>query len=321
MITLLPFRPPSTDRWPATRVLLLVDYSNLLYQSYFGGSKSWVDRPWLPILRFMDSLRLCIQRSKVDGASMEVIFAGESRKKLERTKMDASYKAQRHPIDHDVFRHFRKIMALLIEDMNTKILSRDGAEADDVIASITGYICHECTCLNRDLCSTCYHKDEHTTDVVIFTNDRDLNQLLRYDRCYIYRSPGFFYTRKNFIDEYGFHPNKYNLYKAMVGDKSDNIFGVTGIGPVTATKYIKDGNVPMDDPEFVKSLKLIELDYNLDVPIEGATLEFDELLSKSRNDILAAYGDHPYAVDEIHLGFLILKEAYNDANRSSRSIL
>ena len=126
MITLLPFRPPSTDRWPATRVLLLVDYSNLLYQSYFSGSKSWVDRPWLPILRFMDSLRLCIQRSKVDGASMEVIFAGESRKKLERTKIDASYKAQRHPIDHDVFRHFRKIMALEIRSI--PVLTGETAE-------------------------------------------------------------------------------------------------------------------------------------------------------------------------------------------------
>lgn len=318
MITLLPFRPPNTDRWPATRVLLLIDYSNLLYQSYFSGSKGWVDRPWLPILRFMDSLRLCIQRSKVDGAPMEVIFAGESRKKLERTKMDAAYKAQRSPIDHDVFRHFRKIMALLIEDMNTKILSRDGAEADDVIASITGYVCNECTCLNKNMCSTCYHKDQHTTDVVIFTNDRDLNQLLRYDRCYIYRSPGVFYTRQNFIDEYDFDPNKFNLYKAMVGDSSDNISGVNGIGPVKAKEHIKNGTVPTDDPEFQKSLALVELDYNLDVPIEGVMLEFDELLSKSRNDILAAYGKYPYAIDEIHLRFLMLREAYNDAMRSSR---
>ena len=79
MITLLPFRPPSnTDRRPATRALLLVDYSNLLYQSYYSGSKGWVDRPWLPILRFMDSLRLCIQRSKVDGVPIEVICRRES---------------------------------------------------------------------------------------------------------------------------------------------------------------------------------------------------------------------------------------------------
>lgn len=316
MKTLLPFRPPNTDRWPATRVLLLIDYSNLLYQSYFSGSKGWVDRPWLPILRFMNSLRLCIQRSKVDGAPMEVIFAGESRKKLERSKIDDTYKSQRHPIDHDVFRYFRKIMAHLVEDMGTKIMSRDGAEADDIIASITGYVCHECTC--EVPCLTCANKKKYTTDVVIFSNDRDLNQLLRYDRCYIYRSPGFFYSRENFIDEHGFHPSKYNLYKAMVGDKSDNISGVNGIGPVKATEYIQNDTVPKDDPEFIKSLELIELDYNLDVPIEGVILEFDEQLMHSRNDILGSYGKHQQAIDEIHLGFLMLREAYNDANWTRR---
>ena len=313
MRILVPFRQ---QEWPINKVLLLVDYSNLLYQSYFSGSKGWIDRPWLPILRFMDSLRLCIRRSKVDGVPMEVIFAGESRKKLDRTKIYPEYKGQRSPIDHDVFRHFRKIMALLIEDMGTKILSRDGAEADDIIASITGYVCHECTC--ESPCKNCKDKKKYTTDVVVFTNDRDLNQLLRYDRCYIYRSPGVFYSRQDFIEEYEFNPNKYNLYKAMVGDKSDNIPGVNGIGPITAAKYIKDGTIPTDDIQFQKALSLVELDYDLDVPIEGATLEFDELLSKSRNDILTAYGDHPYAVDEIHLGFLMLKEAYDGPSRNIR---
>ena len=39
---------------------------------------------------------------------------------------------------------------------------------------------------------------------------------------------------------------------------------------------------------FRNRLLFVELDYDLDVPIEGAILEFDELLGKSRNDILDA---------------------------------
>ena len=308
MITLLPFRPPSTDRWPATRVLLLVDYSNLLYQSYFSGSKSWADRPWLPILRFMDSLRLCIQRSKVDGAPMEVIFAGESRKKLERTKMDASYKAQRHPIDHDVFRHFRKNMALLIEDMGTKILSRDGAEADDVIAGIVGLIAID-DYPNKNPPFNSFKKKQ-TTDIVIFSNDKDLYQLLRFNRCYIYKNQGVFYTRENFIDEYKFHPDKFALYKAMAGDKSDNIPGINGIGPVKATEYILNDSVPVNDPELRKALTLISLDYDLDVPTVGKVLRFDSELSHSKRDILKTYGKNTRAFAEIQLALNMLKEVY-----------
>ena len=196
---------------------LLVDYRIL---SMYYGSKGWVDRPWLTYFTFYGfSPAMYSALKSRPGVPIEVIFAGESRKKgLERTKMDATYKAQRSPIDHDVFRHFRKIMALIIEDMGTKILSRDGAEADDVIASITGNVCNECTCLTKRLCSTCYHKDQHTTDVIIFTNDRDLNQLLRYDKCYIY-SPGVFYTRQNFIDEYGFPQINLIYTKQWLGDK------------------------------------------------------------------------------------------------------
>ena len=317
MDPLLPIRPLLANGINATRVLLLIDYSNLLYQSYFSGSKSWVDRPWLPILRFMDSLRLFIQRSKIDGIPVEVIFAGESKKKLERSKIDPSYKAQRIPINHDVFYHFRKIMELIIEDMGTKILIRDGAEADDIIASITDCVCNECTCLNKNTCLTCYHKDQYTTDVIIFSSDRDLNQLLRYDRCYIYRSPGVFYTRENFIDEYDFDPNKYNMYKAMVGDKSDNISGVNGLGPAKATKYIQEENVPTNNPEFKKSLSLVELNYDLDIPTDGSILKFDEELKHSINYILDVYGSHQKAIEEIHLSFLMLKAAYNATQQNS----
>lgn len=311
-----PIRPSLAEGDKLTRVLLLVDYSNLLYRAYFSSIKDWEERPWLPIIRFIDSLRLCIQRVKAPGIPLEVIFAGESRKKLDRSIVDKSYKSQRIPVQHDVFRHFRQIMAPLIEDMGCNILSRDGAEADDVIASITSCVCHECKC--KIPCQHCDHKAKYSTDVFVYSNDRDLNQLLRFNRCYIYRSPGLFYTKENFIDEYKFDPSKFDIYKAMVGDKSDNIIGINGYGPVKATKYIQNNIIPTDEPEFVKSLRLVSLDYDLDVPTEGSILNFDEGLTYSRHDIFNAYGSKERAIAEIHLSFLILKEAYVQTRMSSR---
>jgi DNA polymerase-1 len=297
-----PILPALEEGEELKRVLLLVDYSNILYRSYFSSLNGSEGRPWLPVLRFLDSLRLCIQRANPTGVPVEIIFAGESRKKLERTKRDQTYKSTRIPVTHEIFRNFRKILALILDDMDSRIVSRDGAEADDVIASIANAVCK--------LDDPLMESSPTTTTTVIFSNDKDIYQLLKYKRCYVYKNPGVFYTPKLFEVEFGFTPKEYPLYKAMVGDKSDDISGVQGIGPVTARKHILEGTVPFDDPEFQKALDLIELDYNLDVPNVGDRLRFDLTLSRSENYIYKYYGKDTEAYDEIVLAMKMLYAAY-----------
>jgi len=303
---LSPVRPQLAQGDELQKILLLVDYSNILYRSYFSSIKGWEERPWLPILRFIDSLRLCIQRSKVPGVRMEVIFAGESREKLDRTKRDKTYKSNRIPVKSDIFRNFRKIMVPVLRDMGTGILSRAGAEADDVIAGIVGLVAID----DYSPLDSFNRKRKQKTDIVVFSNDKDLYQLLRFKRCYIYNQQGVFYTRENFIDDYKFHPDKFPLYKAMAGDKSDNIPGVDGIGPVKATDYILTDTIPVDDPEFIRSLNLINLDYDLDVPSVGKVLYFDSKLSHSKSQIYNIYGKNSRAFAEIQLALNMLKEVY-----------
>lgn len=257
---------PQYDGVPLQRVLILVDYSNLLYRSWFSSIVGLQERPWLPITRFIDSLRLCAQRSKVDGIPLEFIFAGESRIKLDRTEIDPTYKSQRKTVLDPAFRYFRQIMAALVSDMGFHILSRDGAEADDVIASIVAKVCHECKC--KVPCEECKCDQNYSTDAVIFSNDRDLYQLLSYKRCVIFKSHGVFYTDQNFIDEFGFQPAKYESYKAMIGDKSDNIKGVDGFGPVKARQYILEERIPIET-SYAKAMALVQLDNSLQVPSEG----------------------------------------------------
>lgn len=306
---LSPVRPQLAKEDCLKRILLLVDYSNILYRSYFSSIKDWEERPWLPILRFVDSLRLCIQRSKVPGVRMEIIFAGESREKLERTKIDSSYKSNRIPVKSDSFRNFRKIMIPILKDIGIGILSRAGAEADDVIAGVVGLVAID-DYRPKNPPFNRFDRKQQKADIVIFSNDKDLYQLLRFRRCYIYQNPGYFYTREHFIKEYGFHPDKFALYKAMAGDKSDNISGINGIGPVKATEYILNNTVPVTDPEFIKALDLITLDYDLDVPNVGKILKFDPELRNSKRDILKIYGKKTRAFDEIQLAINMLKEVY-----------
>jgi 5'-3' exonuclease len=100
----------------------------------------------------------------------------------------------------------------------TTILA-DGAEADDVIA----YIANDYL----------QNKDSQT---FIMSSDKDFYQLVS-DRIHVW-SPTkkkYYYTEDVF-DEFGIYPNNFALYRALLGDKSDNINGVDGIGDKTIHK-------------------------------------------------------------------------------------
>ena len=83
-----------------------------------------------------------------------------------------------------------------------------------------------------------------------------------------------FITREAFEEEHGFPVAKYNVYKALVGDLSDNIKGVEGFGPAKATLAIKTNSVAEDiwemcgetgHDEFKLALSLV----NLNTKISG----------------------------------------------------
>lgn len=252
------------------KVLLLVDYSNVLYRAYFSSVFGIEVRPWLPVLRYIDMMRTCIQRIQHryekqagdEGVKVEVIFAGESRKPLRRTEIDPSYKSQRRPTQDELFRKFRQVISVVLDDCGWKIVSQDGAEADDVIASIA------VQSQNEELPFT-------ETQVVIFSNDRDLRQLIEYPNVSIYQHPGTFYTREQFITDYGITPDKFVAYKALVGDKSDNICGVFGWGPAKTKKHILAGDwideLEKDglEDDYMKALELVSLDFDLEIPLSG----------------------------------------------------
>jgi hypothetical protein len=219
--------------------------------------------------------------------------------------MDKTYKAQRTSIDDDIFKQFRKLMPRVLEDMDVPITRAPGAEADDVIASIVGYICNRHN-LPWEL------PKKTSTDVFIFSGDKDLYQLLDFDRCYIYKYQGVFYTREEFEKEYGFGVHHFDSYKAMVGDRSDNISGVNGIGPVHAKKHILENTIPIDDPEYKKAFDLVSLNFDLDVPTVGTKLWFNEGMSRSEPLIFEYYEKAERAFSEIQLSLKLLSETYNE---------
>lgn len=262
------YRPPAYLRDDTVRTLVLVDWSNLLYRAWFSSE----DNPEIGYLRVFDMLRACVHRSKQQGVPLEMIFCGESRTPLKKLEIDPTYKNNRTNTGNDKFREFRETLEDLFVMLGWEIISVPGFEADDVIASIVDKQCHRCRCKKK--CTNCDCHLKYRTDVVIFSGDKDFQQLLAWDRVLLLRGSGIFVTRESFEEEYGIPVAHYTTFLALVGDKSDNIPGVQGVGPVWATKAILCDSVRGDleelgggfshaIDEYKKSYQLVQLNTKL----------------------------------------------------------
>ena len=135
------------------------------------------------------------------------------------------YKATRHGMPEELAQQM-PIMKQVLKAMNIPIYECQGWEADDVIGTV-GRIC-----------------GEQDWECVIVTGDRDSLQLIdEHVRVKLVISkPGqtitTLYDTEKFREEYGFLPPKMVDLKALMGDSSDNIPGVAGVGPKTATELL-----------------------------------------------------------------------------------
>ncbi|MGZ3674115.1 MAG: DNA polymerase I [Ktedonobacterales bacterium] len=135
------------------------------------------------------------------------------------------YKAHRPPLPDNLRAQFPRVREV-VRAFNMPIYELDGFEADDLLGTLS-----------------LQAKEQHVR-TVIATGDLDTLQLIDdWVRVTFARSPrrGEFeyFDREAVMQRYGFEPPRLVDYKALVGDTSDNIPGVPGIGQKTATKLIE----------------------------------------------------------------------------------
>ena len=147
------------------------------------------------------------------------------------------YKANRHGMPEELAQQM-PVMKQVLKAMNIPIYECQGWEADDVIGTVA------------KICGN------HDWECVIATGDRDSLQLVdEHVRVKLVISkPGqtvtTLYDTQKFQEEYGFVPPKIVDLKSLMGDSSDNIPGVPGVGPKTATELLLkfgslDGIIPV----------------------------------------------------------------------------
>jgi DNA polymerase-1 len=134
------------------------------------------------------------------------------------------YKGTRSKMDEDLNRQMERIFQV-VEVLNIPILSLAGYEADDIIGTV----------IER-------YKSE-PINFRIITGDRDLLQLLNDNVTVALPSrqgADTIYDTNAFIEKYAIRPDQLVDLKALMGDSSDNIPGVKGIGEKTATKFLQE---------------------------------------------------------------------------------
>ena len=241
--------------------LLILDGNSVINRAYFGV-KPLTTRDGLythAIYGFLNILERMEKEEQPEAVCVAFDLHGPTFRHL---KYDG-YKANRHGMPEELAMQM-PIMKDVLRAMNIPIYECQGWEADDIIGTV-GRICAR-----------------EDWECVIVTGDRDSLQLID-DHVrvkLVISKPGnttaALYDEDKFREEYGFEPRKLIDLKALMGDSSDNIPGVAGVGPKTASDLLaKFGSLDgvyehLDDPGIRPKLR-----EKLEAGKENAYLSYD----------------------------------------------
>ena len=208
---------------PHKRTLMLVDGYGLIFRAYHAIPPSLTTSKGEQVNAVFGfaSMLLDVLRTQEPDYAIIALEGGRT------FRHDAyeGYKANRGSMPEDLRRQVERVREF-VAALNVPVEQRDGYEADDVIGS---------------LATRCSREGDLRT--LIVTGDSDMLQLVD-DSVHVVL-PGArrfgelrLFDRSAVIDRYGFGPEHVPDYKALVGDTSDNIPGVLGIGDKTAKALI-----------------------------------------------------------------------------------
>ena len=274
--------------------LMLVDGHSILNRAYYGlpPLTSPDGTPTGALYGFLNILFKFLDEEKPDALAVAFDVSAPTF----RHEKYKEYKGTRKPMDPDLKVQVPLIKEIL-EAMNITIVEKPGWEADDIIGTL----------------SKKFSKDGNP--VTIVSGDKDLLQLV--DENITMKNPKTSrgqttvvnYTPTDVIEEYGVTPHEFILLKAIMGDTSDNIPGVKGIGPKTAAPIVaqyhtldevvahiddlSSASVKKKMAEGVDSMKLsyflAEIDTNVDIDFDPEKAGLADLFNDHSYELFKKY--------------------------------
>ncbi|HJW82280.1 MAG TPA: 5'-3' exonuclease H3TH domain-containing protein, partial [Acidiferrobacterales bacterium] len=204
-----------TDKKP----LVLVDGSSYLYRAFHAmpNLSNSRNEPTGAVYGVTNMLRRLLK--DYDPEQVAVVFDAPG--KTFRDDIYPEYKAHRPPMPDDLRSQIERIHAI-VRAMGLPLLMVEGVEADDVIGTLARQAAAE------------------GRDTLISTGDKDMAQLVDGHVTLVDTMKDARYDRAGVQERFGVPPERIVEYLALIGDTSDNIPGVPGVGPKTAARWLTE---------------------------------------------------------------------------------
>ena len=258
--------------------LYILDGYGYIFRAYYGvasagGGSTLTTKAGFPTGALYVYTQMLLRLSK-EIKPKRIVVAFDHKGKTFRHDLYSEYKANRSAPPDDLvaqFPYFRQIT----EAFNWPVISVKGFEADDVIAT-----------------TTCLAREKHLA-VTIFSGDKDLMALVSDHVEMIDPMRRKTYDAKAVEEKFGVPPGQVTDYLSLVGDASDNVPGMQGVGKKTAAKFLSQyGSLDallentsalkgkmrerFEDPKLIEKLHLskalVTLDNRVELPIDIETM-------------------------------------------------
>ncbi|MEY3002054.1 MAG: polymerase, partial [Pseudomonadota bacterium] len=200
------------------KTLTIIDTFGFFFRSYFAlpplrNAEGFPTGLLTGFVNFVDTLRR-------EHATDYLVFALDAKGRTFRNDLYPEYKAHREAAPDDLIKQL-PIAIEWIEKMGFANLSQEGYEADDIIATVTKLA------------------KEKGIKVRIVSHDKDLYQMIEDAQVEMYDSvKKKVIDTQGCIDKFGVHPRDFINFQAILGDSSDNVPGIKGIGQKGASTLI-----------------------------------------------------------------------------------
>lgn len=260
--------------------LVLIDGNSLLFKAFYATSYTgnyMVNRNGIPTNGVYGFARMV---EKIISTNPKyVIVAFDYGKKTFRNELLDTYKATRKETPQELVPQFALAREYLTAH-NITWYEVEGYEGDDIIGTLVDF------------------GEKNNLKVSVYTGDKDANQLIS-PQTTIYRTvKGVteldIYNEQTLLDKYGLKPDQFRDFLGLMGDSSDNIPGIKGVGEKTALKLLHQyGTIEglqehqdeikgkmgekiragMEDALMSKKVATILRDIPIDVDLEKATYQ------------------------------------------------
>ena len=208
--------------------ILLIDGNSILNRAFYGimGNKMLMTEDGTytnAVYGFLSILFKTEEELKPEY----IVVAFDKKGPTKRHEMYKEYKANRKGMPEELACQM-PIIKEILQAMNIKIIEKEGYEGDDIIGTLSRF------------------GEKNGLEVTILSGDRDNFQLatdkitIEIPRTKAGKTETDYYDRKKVIEEYGLEPYQLIQVKGLMGDTSDNIPGVPGVGEKTAIALIKE---------------------------------------------------------------------------------